>query len=181
MYFFPTKMCWYFSICYKSICYRCPLEVPHWGASSVESHNISFCDKIRKKNYLNTVIMSRTPMGRGTYWFWCWSHWHWRLHLCWHHFLVCAISGESVVRFRPDFCDLDLIFKVTAIEKLKIHGGGISVWKHLLVVLKFCAPIFLTKWHMQTVQTQIRLLLRSSLIRVYTVCPSNQEFCDTNA
>ena len=34
----------------------------------------------------------------------------------------------------------------------------------------------LTKWHMATVQTQIRLFLRSSLIRVYNVCQSIKYF-----
>ena len=43
-------------------------------------------------------------------------------------------------------------------------------------VLKFCTLTCLTKSHMQTVQTQIRLLLRSSLIRVYTVCYSTKYF-----
>ena len=43
-------------------------------------------------------------------------------------------------------------------------------------VLKFRTPKCLTKWHMQTVQTQIRLLHRSSLIRVYTVCNSTKHF-----
>ena len=38
------------------------------------------------------------------------------------------------------------------------------LWDSIIVnILKFCMPIFLTKWHMQTVQTQIRLLLQSDL------------------
>ena len=44
---------------------------------------------------------------------------------------------------------------------------------HYLVIAnfrKFQTPKFLIKWHMQTVQTQIRLLLKESLIRVYNVC-----------
>ena len=43
-------------------------------------------------------------------------------------------------------------------------------------VLKFRTLKCLIKWHMQTVQTQIRLLLWSSLIRVYTVCHSTKRF-----
>ena len=42
----------------------------------------------------------------------------------------------------------------------------------MLNVLKFRTSKCLTKWHMQTVQIQIRLLL-SSLIRIYIVCHSN--------
>ena len=41
-------------------------------------------------------------------------------------------------------------------------------------VLKFCTPFSEKKWH---VQTQIRLLLMSSLIRVYTVCDSSNTVC----
>ena len=42
--------------------------------------------------------------------------------------------------------------------------------------------MFLIKWRMQTLQTQIRLLLRSSLIRVYTVCHSTmQSFTNQNS
>ena len=43
-------------------------------------------------------------------------------------------------------------------------------------VLKFWILKCLMNWHVQTVQTQIRLLLRSSLIRVYTVCHSTEHF-----
>ena len=32
--------------------------------------------------------------------------------------------------------------------------------QYMVNVLKFCSPKWLTKWHMQTVQTQIRLLLK---------------------
>ena len=42
-------------------------------------------------------------------------------------FHVCTISCEPVVGFLlnfPDFGDLDLIFKVTAVEKLKFRCGG---------------------------------------------------------
>ena len=46
--------------------------------------------------------------------------------------------------------------------------------KSMVNVLKFRTPKFLTKWHMQTVQTQIRLL--QSLIWVYTVCHSIKPF-----
>ena len=41
---------------------------------------------------------------------------------------------------------------------------------HTVNVLIFCTPTFLAKWHMQTVQTLIRLPQRSNLIRVYSVC-----------
>ena len=57
------------------------------------------------------------------------------------HFLVCIVSCKPLVGFLYiynwditkkclDFDDLDfdLIFKVTAVEKLKIHGGGTSVF-----------------------------------------------------
>ena len=40
-------------------------------------------------------------------------------------------------------------------------------------VLKFLTPKFPTKWHMQTVQTQIKLC---SLIKVFTVCHSTKHF-----
>ena len=36
-----------------------------------------------------------------------------------------------------DFCDLDLIFKVTASEKQKIHGGGTSVFSENTVTSLF--------------------------------------------
>ena len=47
-------------------------------------------------------------------------------------------------------------------------GGGYNI--DTMNVLKFPTPKCLTKWHMQTVQTQI------SLIRVYTVCHSMKYF-----
>ena len=47
---------------------------------------------------------------------------------------------------------------------------GCSCLTDTINVLKFQTPKCLTKWHMQPVQTQIRLLLKESLIRVYTVC-----------
>ena len=37
---------------------------------------------------------------------------------------------------------------------------------------KLCTSKLAIKWHVQTVQTQIRLFLRSSLIRVHTICNS---------
>ena len=44
------------------------------------------------------------------------------------HFIVCTIA--------LDFGELDLIFKVTAVEKLKIHSGGhLFSLKKLLLVL----------------------------------------------
>ena len=46
-------------------------------------------------------------------------------------------------------------------------------------ILKFGTLKFLTKWHMQIVQTQIRPILkqsRSSLIRVHTFCHSTNLF-----
>ena len=46
----------------------------------------------------------------------------------------------------------------------------IQTKRYTVMVLKFRTPKFIINWHMQTVQIQIRLLLRSSLIRIYTVC-----------
>ena len=63
---------------------------------------------------------------------------------------VCSISCEPVVGFLPNFhgynklwhnkelirfCDLDLIFKVTAVEKLKIHSVGTSVFSENIVLI----------------------------------------------
>ena len=45
-------------------------------------------------------------------------------------------------------------------------------------VLQFQTPKCLTKWHMQIVQTQIKLFLRSSLNRVFIVCHSTKHLRD---
>ena len=41
-----------------------------------------------------------------------------------------------------DFDDLDLIFKVTAVEKLKIHGLGISVFSENTIASLFNFYLF---------------------------------------
>ena len=55
-----------------------------------------------------------------------------------------------------DFGDLDLIFTVTAVEKLKIHSGGniCFLWKHLLVLVFFLGDkISLTDISLETTKT----------------------------
>ena len=54
------------------------------------------------------------------------------------------------------------------VEVVVGESGGVSksvnqmlMFRNTLNVLKFFATKFLTVWHMQTVQTQIRLLLRA--------------------
>ena len=92
-------------------------------------------------------IMSPTPTPRGGehIWFWCGSHWHQRDTSCLHNILW--TSGWILNKFSwilygdlrknwVDFGDLDLILKVTAIEKLKVHSRGhLFSLKTLLLVL----------------------------------------------
>ena len=83
------------------------------------------------------------PMGRGTYWFCCSSRWCWlgvgvsMTLSCLHNILW--TGGWILTKFSwiyywdvrnicLDFGDHDLIFKVTAVEKPKIHGWGTSVF-----------------------------------------------------
>ena len=50
------------------------------------------------------------------------------------------------------------------------YNNYISIFQLIMVhALKFCGLKFLIKWHVQTLQTHIKL---SSLIRVFTVCHS---------
>ena len=48
-----------------------------------------------------------------------------------------------------DFGDLDLIFKVTVVEKLKIQGGGTSVFSENIVTSFTSCLIFNAKPHLQ--------------------------------
>ena len=48
-----------------------------------------------------------------------------------------------------DFGDLDLIFKVTVVEKLKIQGGGTSVFSENIVTSFTSCLIFYAKPHLQ--------------------------------
>ena len=77
---------------------------------------------------------------RGTYWFWCGFHWprHWRdSFFCPHNILWTSdwtltkfswTYNWDITKNSIDFGDLDLIFKVKAIEKPKIRGLGTSVF-----------------------------------------------------
>ena len=83
------------------------------------------------------------PTGRETYWFWCRSCW--RSHLRWSQrrpdtslsaqylvsqWLDSRIYHWDITKNQLDFDDLDLhvIFKVTAVDRLKIHGWRTSVF-----------------------------------------------------
>ena len=67
--------------------------------------------------------------------------------ICVRLYIVCTISCELVVfrhiKNRLDFGDLDLIFKVTAVEKLKTHGskGHFFFLKTLLLVSFYVSVI----------------------------------------
>ena len=77
---------------------------------------------------------------RGTCWFWCGFHWPWRRRdsfFCLHNILWTSdwtltkfswTYNWDITKNSIDFGDLDLIFKVKAIEKPKIHGLGKSVF-----------------------------------------------------
>ena len=121
--------------------------------------------------------MSCQLRGWGTYCFWCrsYSHWHQRLYR--HHTFLSAqylmnhwlnsyqsffIYNWDVTKNLLDFGGLDQIFKVTAVEKLKIYcsggGGGICfLWNHyywfsimVLALMNDCKllTVFLFFWIM---------------------------------
>ena len=78
---------------------------------------------------------------------------------------------------RLDFCHKNLLWRTVGIYSClyftypKYLDNLISY--NMVNVLKFHTLKCLTKWHVQTVQTQIR---RSSLTRVYTVCQSTKYY-----
>ena len=63
---------------------------------------------------------------------------------------------------------------ITARYRFKKNAYWELPSSYMINVLKFQTPKCLIKWQTQTVQTQIRLFQRSSLIRVYTVCHSTK-------
>ena len=52
-------------------------------------------------------------------------------------------------------------FSHTIIRAFAIHLSDLVKSEKMNNLLKFCSLEFLTKWHMQTVQTKIRLFLQS--------------------
>ena len=85
----------------------------------------------------NKINYVPSPKGKGTYCFWCGSHWHWY----WHDTFLSAqylvnqrldshqfsrTYNWDIAKNLLDFGYLDLIFKITAAEKLKILLGTSS-------------------------------------------------------
>ena len=82
-------------------------------------------------------------------------------------FDICIFSILSAKKFPADYnCAANNLRQG---DKVVAFPFNVS----MIHVLKFRTPKFLTKWHMQTLQTEV---IRSSLIRVYTVCHSYKYF-----
>ena len=60
------------------------------------------------------------------------------------------IWNWDISKYWLDFGDLDLIFKVTAVEKLKIHGGG-----HLFSLKMTATSYHMTKQEMKNIMPAI--------------------------
>ena len=92
-------------------------------------------------------------------WFWCGSYWHRYPHWRWQRWCHTFLSAQDLVNqwlesyqifmiYNWDITknwlnlgDLDLIFKVTAVEKLKIHSGGMFAFSVNIVTsygLSYC-------------------------------------------
>ena len=76
--------------------------------------------------------------------------------------------------------DISHVFWATQSDQSLSTCWSPGIPDYMVNVLKFRTPKFLTKCHIQTMQTQIRLTLQcswgSSLIRVFTVCHSTKHF-----
>ena len=122
------------------------------------SHNISKCTfghVYPAKIQINLYIHAWSESSPGTFWT---ANDAKFLHAENKDWSNCADAQAGLILQKVHFLMLQLIYSFT------------------VNLLKFWTPKFLTKCHMQTVEAHIRLLLRSSLIRVFTVGHSTKHF-----
>ena len=117
---------------------------------------------------------SWSPIGRPSD-----SNWGWQ-HMMWYSL---EVPNQGTFNDYPhhmfSWWNKKNIYLIAPLIWSYMYVHCLTLWADCIVtvnVLKFRTQKLLIKWHMQTEQTLIRLLLRSSLIRVYTVCHSTKYF-----